>query len=440
VLICEKIPLTFVVTNLGTGPMTNVKIIVSLPDGWGTMLTIAVTNVGHRPITNVKIDAPLPDSLVTIDDEKSIKFDVSTLLPGQSHYFEAFVKATTATADVGISSAINVEIKTPLSGVEPSVEFDVRRLGFIPQYHIRFNAALIDRLVMIDGKTSVKLDVSTLLPGQSRNFEAFVKAIRSGTFKNTATATADGGFASESTTTTTVREPVLVIAKTGPAKQFIKRNLTYNVKLSNTGDATAANTVLEDSILSSTTFISASDEGQYAEAEGKVVWQFGDLAPNAVKEVTVTVRADRLGRLRSAAQAKAVCTKPVSAVAVTEIVGIPAIRLEVDDDLDPIVLGVNVTYTITVTNQGTAVNTNIRIVCNLEDQMAYVSSTGTTKGTVQGQTITFAPLTRLEPKTKASWSIVARATGTGDVRFHVTMTTDELTRPVEETEATHFYE
>jgi hypothetical protein len=72
--------------------------------------------------------------------------------------------------------------------------------------------------------------------------------------------------------------------------------------------------------------------------------------------------------------------------------------------------------------------------------MAYMSSSGGTEGTIQGQTITFAPLTRLEPKTKASWWIVVKAAEAGDVRFSVTMTTDELTRPVEETEATHFYE
>ena len=223
-------------------------------------------------------------------------------------------------------------------------------------------------------------------------------------------------------------------------KQFIRRKFTYNLKLNNIGDASATNTVLEDTIPSGATFISASEAGQYTEAERKVVWNFGDLAPNTLREVSVTVQAAKIGVLRSTARATAVCAELVSAVAVTEITGISAVLLEVSDNPDPIEVGNQVTYTIIVTSQGTAAVTNIRIVCSLEKQMAYVSSSGTTQGTLQGQTLTFAPVASLAPNAKASWSVFVKATASGDIRFKVSMTTDQLTRTVEETEATNFYE
>jgi len=46
----------------------------------------------------------------------------------------------------------------------------------------------------------------------------------------------------------------------------------------------------------------------------------------------------------------------------------------------------------------------------------------------------------LLPKAKASWRVIAKAVKAGDVRIKVIMTTEMTTRPVEETESTHFYE
>ncbi|MBN1126834.1 MAG: response regulator transcription factor [Sedimentisphaerales bacterium] len=82
----------------------------------------------------------------------------------------------------------------------------------------------------------------------------------------------------------------------------------------------------------------------------------------------------------------------------------------------------------------------IRIVCALEDNEQYVSSSGATKGTMEGKIVTFAPLATLAPKAKAEWRVVVKAVKAGDVRFTVVMNTAQLTRLVQETEATHLYE
>ena len=46
----------------------------------------------------------------------------------------------------------------------------------------------------------------------------------------------------------------------------------------------------------------------------------------------------------------------------------------------------------------------------------------------------------LAPQSKAVWRVVVAAVRPGDVRFKVVMNSDELTRSVEESEATHVYE
>jgi hypothetical protein len=59
---------------------------------------------------------------------------------------------------------------------------------------------------------------------------------------------------------------------------------------------------------------------------------------------------------------------------------------------------------------------------------------------MENGTLTFEPLKTLRPKAKAIWRVIVTALKKGDTRFKTTMNADELTRPVEETEATRVYE
>ena len=65
---------------------------------------------------------------------------------------------------------------------------------------------------------------------------------------------------------------------------------------------------------------------------------------------------------------------------------------------------------------------------------------GPPKISSDGKTVTFAPLASLAPKAKTSWKVVVKGVKAGDTRFKVSMTSDQMTRPVEETESTNFYQ
>ncbi|HRT24697.1 MAG TPA: CARDB domain-containing protein, partial [Anaerohalosphaeraceae bacterium] len=171
-----------------------------------------------------------------------------------------------------------------------------------------------------------------------------------------------------------------------------------------------------------------------------ITWNVGDLAPGASKQFTVSYVPSSLGKLSNTASAKAVCAQDVSKSASIEIRGIPALLLEVIDVSDPIEVGQNETYVITVTNQGTAPATNLKVTCTLEDSMQFVSAEGATQpASTAGQKVVFAPLASLNAKATATWKVTVKALKEGDVRFGVVLNADQLERDVQETESTHFY-
>jgi len=239
-------------------------------------------------------------------------------------------------------------------------------------------------------------------------------------------------------TRTVVTEPVLNIIKTGPAKQYLGRRVTYTITVSNTGDTPATDTILEETLPANVTGITASHGGTVTGS--KVVWRLGTIGEGDYREVTLSYTPPSSGTYYSKATATARCAEGATATLDTTIEGVAAILLEVVDVSDPIEVGQNETYLITVTNQGTKPDTNIRINCFLEDTMEFVSASGETKPWTTNGTIGFQPLESLAPGARATWKVVVRAVDGGDVRFRVTLDSDQLTRNVVETEATNFYE
>jgi hypothetical protein len=93
-----------------------------------------------------------------------------------------------------------------------------------------------------------------------------------------------------------------------------------------------------------------------------------------------------------------------------------------------------------VTNQGSATGTNIRVEAILPPEHTFVSADGLVTATLSGAKVTFAPLAALAPGARAEFRVVITGSSPADSRFTVTMISDQMTSPVQETESTHIYE
>jgi len=305
------------------------------------------------------------------------------------------------------------------------------------------NTKIMDQLpsglTTMDGKRVVEFSAGDLEMGQSRDYTVSTKASKTGNYSSEANASASGGLSAEASSSTMVRKPELMITKEGPKTRFINVQFTYEITVKNNGDAPSKETVLQDNVPMGAEFVSASGAGRYSE-DGRVTWDLGTINPKTSRKVSVTLKGQKSGFVRSTATVQGVCAPPVSASMQTELAGIPAILLEVIDLEDPIEVGNDGTYVIMATNQGSAPGTNISVTCVLEPGSEFITAEGPTGYTVSGNTITLKPLSTLDPKAKATWRLKVKARTAGDMRFKVSMQSGEIVRPVEETEATRFYE
>ncbi|MEM8834881.1 MAG: hypothetical protein AAGD00_03570 [Planctomycetota bacterium] len=421
------------VHNLTDGTLQNVMVMLESTDNLNIRSSDPqATTSGGSTNFNIGDLAPRSTRIITINAEADrvgiasncISVSYNNILCAATEVVEPAIEiAKTATPRVLLCEPITLTYRVTNTGTGPAENVTV--------------SDTLPRCIEVNGRNSVSIPVGTLMAGESRDVSVVAEATCTGTFGSSASAMSGDLSASSGQPETVVVQPVLEIECEARDFQFLGRNATYTFTVRNTGDGEARDARISASIPGNTTMVRASDGG--SAAGGNVNWSLGTLGPNQSRSVELVLGSSTASTARVTARAEAFCAEPVSTSCETEFRGIPAILLEVVDVTDPVEVGQQTTYIIRVTNQGTADDTNVRIVCELPAAQQFVSAGGATSASTRGNTISFAPVARLAPKAVVEWSIIVRANDEGDVRFGAELTSDNLTSPVIETESTNLY-
>lgn len=233
------------------------------------------------------------------------------------------------------------------------------------------------------------------------------------------------------------RVPVLAIECNTPVKVSIHRPIRVCMTVKNIGDAPDKLVTVTLPIPAGTIFISPT--GETNATARRAFWRINNLAPGVSKHLCADFTALQPCTLEFDSSAHGTIAEPVKALCATRVTGLPAVLFEVIDIADPIEVGQQETYELSVVNQGSSVLTNVVIICTLEDSQQFVSGGGATDATAHGRTITFAPLAELSPKDTVKWQVVVKSLTDGDIRFAAELTSDQFKRSITETEATRQY-
>ncbi|MSU59501.1 MAG: DUF11 domain-containing protein [Pedosphaera sp.] len=286
-----------------------------------------------------------------------------------------------------------------------------------------------------DGKSSLMFNAGNLAPGESKEFKFNATAAGSGKYVNSASVTSDQGVSAKASASTTVHQAVLAISCKAREQQYMGRPFDVCFTVSNSGDTASAGTQVSVPVPVGLTFKSATAGGSLS--GNNLVWDLGSLAADAPKELCATFTSAGGGTFSFNATAKGACAKPVSTSCATKVIGISALLLEKADNPDPIQVGESTTYTVKVTNQGTADDTNIKMVVEFPAEIDPVSASN--GGVVSGKKVTFPAYPRLAPKAAFEYTITAKGAKVGDARVNFIRTSDGIPAPTSAEESTRVY-
>ncbi len=167
------------------------------------------------------------------------------------------------------------------------------------------------------------------------------------------------------------QSPTLVVDKQGPDNLGLRKTAEYSVTITNSGDSTATDVILTDELPAGLTFVSSDPAA--SESDGSTVtWSLGDIPPSESMTVTMMLSAASVGEQINTATA--VSTEGITGQD-TQLTSIIPGSLQLAKVAPAeTISGDDLTYEITVTNDGAGALTSVVLTDILPAGLTYVSS------------------------------------------------------------------
>jgi uncharacterized repeat protein (TIGR01451 family) len=230
--------------------------------------------------------------------------------------------------------------------------------------------------------------------GASAEFTLVLNTAATTSFTNTATVATESfdtnsSNDSSSVTTSVTQSADVTVAKSGPAMATAGTDITYTVVVTNNGPSNAADVTMSDSVPAGTTFVSLAQSGPAFSCTtpgtggtGPIDCSRALLAPGASTTFTIVVTSapSSTGSITNTATATTTTADPSAPNTSTVITTVTqSADVAVTKTGPPAVnAGSNVTYTITVTNNGPSDASNVDLSDPLPPDTTLVSFAQTT--------------------------------------------------------------
>lgn len=314
----------------------------------------------------------------------------------------------------------------------------LKNVGTANAYEVKLVDIVPDGLSHSSGEKELELCLDCLEAGECRTFNLRLTADRRGYFCNEVRASAKNADPVSAQACTKVHIRDIAISKTGTAVQYICRESSYTITVTNTGDDPLHDVCIHDSIPKGMSLVDCGD-GEMSRRGRGVNWHIDRLEAGESRSFNLRLITDCIGTYCNEVSVKT-CEGPCAeACASTEYRGHAALVVEAIDTCDPLLVGNETSYRLRVGNQGTASDTNVQIIARFSDHLKPTSICGDINGTIDGQLITFDGISELGPGEYIEVEIFVEAANKGDGRLNIQVDSDMIKDPIDEEESTHVY-
>ena len=369
---------TFFPTNAGPNAFANVPLF---------------TNVDYVPITTTNADGSITADIVEngpaggiLAGQQATIFYTASIQPGAGA--DLSLSASAAPKPVGVGS--NLVYSLTVSNAGPATATGVIVSNQLPA-NVTFISAtggatpasglLLVNLGSLAEGTNVSVQVvvqPTVAGSLTNNFQVFANEFDPNMTNNSASVV------STVTNAAVVASADLKLsASAAPEPVGVSSNLVYSITVSNAGPSAATGVVVSNQLPAGVNFVSAT--GGATPASGVLLLNLGSLASNAISSVQVIIQPTVAGEFTNLFQVFSSTTDPVltnnSATVISTVTNAPVVaqadlKLTASAAPEPVTVGSNLVYSITVSNAGPSAATGVVVSNRVPVGVNFVSATG----------------------------------------------------------------
>jgi|LSQX01.3.fsa_nt_gb hypothetical protein len=453
-------------------PILNVKTIgpERIDVGRESVFNVTIENLGAVAAEDLKVAIDLPEWADLVAAEASAGTTASEAAPGGKGVFRWNVGRLAAKEDQTVvlhlvarqsqpfDLAVNLHYAPVASGAKITVLEPNLTLKLEGPENVLFGKKQVYRLKVANtgtgdargveisllprgtGQTKPAVQAIGILPaGRERTVEVDLTPRDEGDLVIEVDATAEGGARAHLAEKIAVLKPALAVEIAAPGFQFVGKEITCQIVVTNPGTAAAEEVTLEAILPELVGYLSGTQEGLVAAEAGRVRWQLGQLAPQQSRtlEVKCSTLAAGIGRIK--AESRGGDGLQAAGEAAVEIDAIADLTLKVADPSGPIPVGTETEYTLTVENRGSRDAETVEVVAYFSNGIEPISATGASHKIGPGQVV-FDAIDAIGPGETKTLTVKARAETTGNHIVRAEIFCKPLgTRLVAE-ESTYYYD
>ena len=433
VLLEQELTYTLTVTNKGPATGTGVTVVDTLPPG----VTFVSASAGCRESQDTVTCAL--DPIASGDTATLTIIVIPTAIGDLSN--TAVVTGNVADLDTGdnttsqtttVNSAADVSVTKSGSPdpvlLDSTLTYTLTVVNKGPS--VAIGTTLVDTLPSSvsfvsasagcnEASGTVTCTVGTVASGDSATVSIAVSATTLNPITNTVRVTSNHGdpnTGDNTTTETTSVNPAADLSVTkadSPDPVLLGSDLTYSLTVTNKGPSEATGVTLTDTLPAGVSFLSASPG--CLEAGGTVRCVIGTLPTGDSSTVSIIVRTTAVSTISNTGTAAANegDSRPVDndATATTRVNPAADLVLTKADSPDPVLLGGNLTYTLTVSNRGPSEATGV----TLTDTLQGVSFLSASAGCSQAEGTVICAMGVLDGASSSTVRVTVVAASTGDL-------------------------
>lgn len=276
-------------------------------------------------------------------------------------------------------------------------------------------------------------EIGTIKAGAEETIDVELTFNETGTINIAAQASAASDLASSTKINVIVRRPNLTATIEAPETIYHGAAVDYSVLIGNSGDAEAKDVTA--TLTQGAKLIHLPNMATLR--DGKLVWPIARLKAGETFELPLQLNLNEAGENKLSIT----CTTPVGITsdftAITKVEAFADLKLLMEDPVAPAAVGSEVVYGLSLTNRGSKVAKNVRVIAQFSQGIEPIRGEGSQARIAPGQ-LFFEPIKRIEPGQTITLKVIAVAEQAGMHRFRAEVKSDDTEQKLVQEEATQY--